>query len=234
MLIAPCSGLKKQTLLKTLLRFEMAGPSLKPNKPPTTETIKFLCSYGGRILPRYPDGKLRYYGGQTRVLAVSRSITFSELMVKLDELCGKTVSLRCQLPTEDLDALVCITSDEDLANLVEEYDRAACLQSSSVKIRAFLSIPKKCSPSPSTASGSDSGSSSTTGTPSASPKSPSPSATYSAMRFPVTITNPCIYSPSKPPAKLPFCYNKSAGKLHCYAYWNSNRFCVVPNGNHWQ
>lgn len=40
-------------------------------------TLKFLCSYGGRILPRYPDGKLRYHGGETRVLSVDRSISFS-------------------------------------------------------------------------------------------------------------------------------------------------------------
>lgn len=42
-----------------------------------TATIKFLCSYGGKILPRYTDGKLRYHGGETRVLAVDRSIPFS-------------------------------------------------------------------------------------------------------------------------------------------------------------
>lgn len=46
--------------------------SVKP-----TRAIKFLCSYGGKILPRYPDGKLRYVGGHTRLLAVDRSISFS-------------------------------------------------------------------------------------------------------------------------------------------------------------
>ena len=44
-----------------------------------TETIKFLCSYGGKILPRYTDGKLRYVGGLTRVLSVDRSISFTGL-----------------------------------------------------------------------------------------------------------------------------------------------------------
>lgn len=40
--------------------------------------IKFLYSYGGKILPRYPDSKLRYVGGETRVLSVDRtSISFS-------------------------------------------------------------------------------------------------------------------------------------------------------------
>ncbi|KAF3431198.1 hypothetical protein FNV43_RR25928 [Rhamnella rubrinervis] len=127
--------------------------ALKP-----TSTIKFLCSYGGKILPRYPDGKLRYLGGETRVLAVHRSISFAELLVKLGELCGASVSLRCQLPTEDLDALVSITCDEDLANLIEEYDRAAS-PPSALKIRAFLSPPKsvkKISPPPSSASSSSS------------------------------------------------------------------------------
>ncbi|KAK1413805.1 hypothetical protein QVD17_35588 [Tagetes erecta] len=194
----------------------MAGASPYAQKPPT---IKFLCSYGGRILPRYPDGNLRYYGGHTRLLAVSRSISFSELMMKLCELCGKTVKLRCQLPTEDLDALVCITSDEDLANLIEEYDRTPCLQY--VKIRAFLSTPNKCSSTASdSGSGSSSSSSSSTGTPATSPKSPFPT-----VRFP----NPCIYTPF---VKVPVIYNKSAGKLCCYGgYMNHN---PVPNGKYWQ
>ncbi|GAB2280513.1 hypothetical protein Dimus_015139 [Dionaea muscipula] len=110
-------------------------------KPSTT--IKFLCSYGGRIVPRHPDGKLRYLGGNTRVLAVHRSISFPELLVKMGELCGASVSLRCQLPTEDLDALVSLKSDEDLTNLIEEYDRAPpSLPSTPLKIRAFLFMPR--------------------------------------------------------------------------------------------
>ncbi|KAL6566526.1 hypothetical protein OROGR_002141 [Orobanche gracilis] len=112
----------------------------------TLTPIKFVCSYGGRILPRYPDGKLRYHGGETRVLSVDRSISFSDLLVKLGEMCGNSVSLRCQLPAEDLDVLVSITSDEDFANLIEEYDRAAAAAAvtpqSSLKIRAFLSASK--------------------------------------------------------------------------------------------
>lgn len=116
----------------------MPGPS-EPASGAPKSTVKFLCSYGGKIVPRYPDGKLRYLGGHTRVLAAHRTICFSELMLKLEELCGSAVRhLRCQLPAEDLDALVSITSDEDLANLIEEYDGAA----SPLKIRAFLSPPR--------------------------------------------------------------------------------------------
>uniref|UniRef100_F6GSH5 PB1 domain-containing protein n=1 Tax=Vitis vinifera TaxID=29760 RepID=F6GSH5_VITVI len=101
--------------------------------------IKFLYSYGGKILPRRIDGKLRYVGGHTRVLAVDRSISYAELMVKLGELCGSSVTLRCQLPKEDLDVLVTVTSDEELANVIDEYHRAS---SSCSKIRAVLSPPK--------------------------------------------------------------------------------------------
>ncbi|KAL8519181.1 hypothetical protein ACS0TY_010206 [Phlomoides rotata] len=124
----------------------MDGSSLASSLKP----VKFLCSYGGRILPRYPDGKLRYHGGETRVLSVDVSISFAELMVKMGEICGSsvTVTLRGQLPAEDLDALVSITSDEDLAHLIQEYDLAA----SAAKMRVFLSAPRtiiKCvSPPP--------------------------------------------------------------------------------------
>ncbi|KAI3867237.1 hypothetical protein MKW98_001671 [Papaver atlanticum] len=117
-----------------------------------SNSVKFVCSYGGKILPRYPDGKLRYSGGETRLLSVDRaSISFSELMVKLCELCGySSVSLRCQFPGEDLDALVSIKTDEDLINLLEEYDLAEKKSSSPLKIKAFLfpskSIKKMISP----------------------------------------------------------------------------------------
>lgn len=44
---------------------------------PKKNRIKLLCSHGGKILPRPADGLLRYIGGETRVIAVSRDITFS-------------------------------------------------------------------------------------------------------------------------------------------------------------
>ena len=49
----------------------------------TSETLKFLCSYNGKIvLSRHGGsgagaGKLRYAGGLTRVLAVDRSVSFA-------------------------------------------------------------------------------------------------------------------------------------------------------------
>ncbi|PON96726.1 PB1 domain containing protein [Trema orientale] len=115
----------------------------------STETLKFLCSYGGKILPRHGDGQLRYVGGLNRVLAVDRSVSFAELMVKLGQFCGFSVNLKCQLPDGDLETLVSIKSDEDFANLIEEYDRASATRRH-LKIRAILSPrkpPKEISPS---------------------------------------------------------------------------------------
>ncbi|KAE8023531.1 hypothetical protein FH972_009212 [Carpinus fangiana] len=203
----------------------MVGPSLHTLKP---TSIKFLCSYGGKILPRYPDGKLRYVGGETRVLAVDRSISFAELLLKLGELCGASVSLRCQLPTEDLDALVSVTSDEDLANLIEEYDRAAS-PPSSLKIRAFLSLPKSTkktipSPPPSASSSSKSSSSSS---------SASHSPTVSTPRFSVPVADMCLRQISSPVV-----FQKPAPKTHPHcayrAHGNPRHIYLIHNGNHWQ
>ncbi|CAN4100528.1 unnamed protein product [Withania somnifera] len=118
------------------------------NSVHSTQIVKFLYSYGGRIFPRRSDGTLRYVGGFTRVLSVDRSSSLSELMVKFGELCRSSVTLRCKLPTEDLDVLVSITCDQDLANVMEEYDRVSTLTNQEMKIRAILSpmnLPKKIS-----------------------------------------------------------------------------------------
>lgn len=67
-------------------------------------------------------------------------------MVKFGELCGSSMCLRCKLPTEDLDVLLSITCDEDLANVIEEYDRVSALTKKEMKIRALLSpinLPRK-------------------------------------------------------------------------------------------
>lgn len=61
--------------------------------------------------------------------------------MKLEEFCGYSVELKCQLPNGDLETLISVKSDEDLANMVEEYDRVY-----GGKIRAILSPPKQMSP----------------------------------------------------------------------------------------
>ncbi|XP_047341089.1 uncharacterized protein LOC124944791 [Impatiens glandulifera] len=104
-------------------------------------SIKFVYSYGGKILPRrHSDAQLllRYVGGHIRILSVDRFITISDLMMKFEDSCGFSVNLKCKLPNEDLDVLVSITSDEDLANIIEEYVRASSVSNKELKIRAIL------------------------------------------------------------------------------------------------
>lgn len=43
--------------------------------------VKFLCSYGGKILPRPADNHLKYVGGETRVISVPRDIDFPGMYI---------------------------------------------------------------------------------------------------------------------------------------------------------
>lgn len=85
--------------------------------------VKFLCSFSGSILPRPQDGKLRYVGGETRIVCVPRDITYEELMSKMRELYDGAAVLKYQQPDEDLDALVSVVNDDDVINMMEEYDK---------------------------------------------------------------------------------------------------------------
>ncbi|KAE9611087.1 hypothetical protein Lal_00016287 [Lupinus albus] len=83
--------------------------------------MKFLCSFGGKILPRPSDGKLRYVGGQTRMISIRKDISWEALTKKSLGFCSQPHTIKYQLPGEDLDALISVSSDEDLQNMVEEY-----------------------------------------------------------------------------------------------------------------
>ncbi|KAL3724627.1 hypothetical protein ACJRO7_029743 [Eucalyptus globulus] len=83
--------------------------------------MKLLCSYGGRIFPRPSDGKLRYVGGETRIISIRKNLSWEELMKKTSAICNQPHTIKYQLPGEDLDALISVCSDEDLQNMIEEY-----------------------------------------------------------------------------------------------------------------
>ncbi|KAK6143991.1 hypothetical protein DH2020_020811 [Rehmannia glutinosa] len=99
--------------------------------------IKLLCSFGGKILPRPSDGKLRYVGGETRIISVWKNISWEELVKKTAGICSQPHSIKYQLPGEDLDALISVSSDEDLQNMVDEYIGAEKPEGSQ-RIRIFL------------------------------------------------------------------------------------------------
>ncbi|CAM8925233.1 unnamed protein product [Rhodiola kirilowii] len=99
--------------------------------------VKFLCSFGGGIMPRPQDGKLRYVGGETRIVSVSRNISYEELMRKMRELYEEVTVIKYQQPDEDLDALVSVVNDEDVINMMEEYDKLGS-GDGFTKLRIFL------------------------------------------------------------------------------------------------
>ncbi|XP_004488776.1 uncharacterized protein [Cicer arietinum] len=99
--------------------------------------MKFLCSFGGRILPRPSDGKLRYVGGQTHILRIRTDLSWYELMQKALVIYNQVHTIKYQLPGEDLDALVSVSSDEDLQNMMEECNHLEDREGSQ-KLRMFL------------------------------------------------------------------------------------------------
>ncbi|KAJ4963731.1 hypothetical protein NE237_023670 [Protea cynaroides] len=107
------------------------------DEPPNYK-VKFMCSYGGKIQPRPHDNQLAYVGGDTKILAVDRSIRFSGIISKLSSLCDADVCFKYQLPGEDLDALISVTNDEDLEHMMIEYDRLHRASAKPARLRLFL------------------------------------------------------------------------------------------------
>ncbi|CAK9238172.1 unnamed protein product [Sphagnum troendelagicum] len=109
-----------------------------PSEDFTSPRVKFMCSYGGKILPRPGDGRLRYVGGDTRIITVNRDINHAELVLKMTEAYNQhDLTIKYQLPDEDLDALISISSDEDLVNMMEEYDKIE-RSDGCARLRVFL------------------------------------------------------------------------------------------------
>ncbi|OAY77780.1 hypothetical protein ACMD2_26841 [Ananas comosus] len=95
--------------------------------------LRLMCSYGGRIVPRPTDKSLCYLGGETRIVVVDRHSSLADLQAKLSRslLGGRPFSLKYQLPNEDLDSLISVSTDEDLDNMIDEYDRIVSSAASS-------------------------------------------------------------------------------------------------------
>nr|XP_043607307.1 putative uncharacterized protein DDB_G0274535 [Erigeron canadensis] len=133
--------------------------TMQPPPPQQLTKLRLMCSYGGHIVPRPHDKSLCYVGGDTRIVVVDRHTTLSDLTNRLSKtlirsssnnsLSSSTVSisvstsqttpftLKYQLPSEDLDSLISVTTDEDLENMIDEYERLLSSNSSS-RLRLFL------------------------------------------------------------------------------------------------
>ncbi|KAF0909532.1 hypothetical protein E2562_037169 [Oryza meyeriana var. granulata] len=103
----------------------------------SSRRIKILCSFGGKILPRPSDGKLRYVGGETHIIRISRNISWQELKQKTTAIYNQPHVIKYQLPGEDLDALISVSNDEDLRNMMEECGFLDSGEGSQ-KLRIFL------------------------------------------------------------------------------------------------
>ncbi|XP_042022230.1 uncharacterized protein LOC121769478 [Salvia splendens] len=112
---------------------------------PQATKLRLMCSYGGRIVPRPHDKTLCYVGGDTRIIVIDRHTSLEALHRRLSRtlLSNQPFSLKYQLPTEDLDSLITITSDEDLENMMDEYDRLhnAAPAAKAGRLRLFM-FPK--------------------------------------------------------------------------------------------
>lgn len=107
--------------------------------------LRLMCSYGGHIMPRPHDKSLCYVGGDTRIVMVDRSSSLKDLCSHLSRtiLNGRPFTLKYQLPNEELDNLITVTTDEDLDNMIEEYDRLSSTTTKpSSRLRVFLFFTK--------------------------------------------------------------------------------------------
>ncbi|XP_024989889.1 ecdysone-induced protein 74EF-like, partial [Cynara cardunculus var. scolymus] len=110
--------------------------------------IRLMCSSGGHIVPRPHDKSLCYVGGETHMVVVDRHTTLVDLTHRLSKTILRSSSsstaggftLKYQLPTEDLDSLISVTTDEDLENMIEEYERlnSSSAVSKSSRLRLFI------------------------------------------------------------------------------------------------
>ncbi|EEF37505.1 conserved hypothetical protein [Ricinus communis] len=120
----------------------------EPLPPVPGAKLRLMCSYGGHIIPRPHDKSLCYVGGETRMVAIDRHSTLSSLSSRLSRglLDGRSFTLKYQLPNEELDSLVSVTTDEDLDNMIEEYDRitasSSALAPSRIRLFVFFNKPE--------------------------------------------------------------------------------------------
>ncbi|XP_047338650.1 uncharacterized protein LOC124942232 [Impatiens glandulifera] len=106
--------------------------------------LRLMCSYGGHIIPRPHDKSLCYVGGDTRMVVIDRNSLLSSFSTRLSKtlINGRSFTLKYQLPNEDLDSLISVTTDEDLENMIEENDRINSSSSKPARLRLFL-FPNK-------------------------------------------------------------------------------------------
>ncbi|CAL5083462.1 unnamed protein product [Urochloa decumbens] len=114
--------------------------------------VRLMCSFGGRILPRPGDRQLRYVGGETRIVSFPRAAaSYGVLVAALAKVAPSLFahgvprpSLKYQLPQDDLDSLISVSSDDDVDHLLDELDRIhdeTAAVARPLRLRVFLFAP---------------------------------------------------------------------------------------------
>ncbi|CAN0896609.1 hypothetical protein LINGRAHAP2_LOCUS18601 [Linum grandiflorum] len=101
--------------------------------------LRLMCSYGGQIIPRPQTKSLFYAGGDTRIITVptTANLTLNFLAAQLAAALRLSTpfNLKYQLPYHDLDSLITLSNDEDVAIMIDEYNRVS---PSPARIRLFV------------------------------------------------------------------------------------------------
>ena len=85
-------------------------------------TVPVLCNFGGEIVLKY--GKFVYEGGTTRRMKVHRTISFHNLLCRVNEIYKPTAisTIKYSYPGLELDRpLVSVMTDEDVSGMMEEF-----------------------------------------------------------------------------------------------------------------
>lgn len=107
------------------------------------EPVRLRVSFGGRFSQDESTGIWKYVGGETFLESIPISWGYADLVHSLAEKSSVAVSVKYQLPGEDLDpdALISLTDDSDVAELFDEYFRALQLPGTPLRtfrVRIFL------------------------------------------------------------------------------------------------
>lgn len=111
-------------MIIVVLTLQTAVAVMEPQAPSLNPKLRLLCSYGGRIMPFPPEKSLHYIGGETRLVVVPRDISFLDFFKLLSDklLSGRSFYLKYKLPGCDFDSLITVSDNDDLQNMIAEYD----------------------------------------------------------------------------------------------------------------
>ncbi|KAI3699493.1 hypothetical protein L2E82_43853 [Cichorium intybus] len=112
------------------------------------ENVKLMCSYGGRIQRRPHDLQLSYINGHTKILTVNRNINFSNFLLKLQDLCeyNLEIQVKYKLPGHDYETLISVFDDDDVDQMMFEYDLLRRGSIKPARFRLFVFFPATVKP----------------------------------------------------------------------------------------